>query len=89
MTPIGGDAPTSDAPASNGEEPIKVPFERDLAQLFAAWSASTSERSIGAFSLFLERTTGVGLSQVLTDVERRALVDSFGESWLEGLDGGP
>lgn len=66
-------------------------MNRDLKALFEEWAGENPEekKSITAFSLFLERTTGVGLSQILTDAERDWLVDLFGESFLEGLDSGP
>ena len=66
-------------------------MQRDLKALFDTWANENPEekKSITSFSLFLERNTGMGLSEILTDSERDWLVDLFGEAFLEGLDSGP
>lgn len=61
----------------------------DLHQEYVEWSKASGSTSVLEFSDYVFAKTGVMLSQIWTDEERRQLEALYGESVLEGMDSGP
>lgn len=63
----------------------------DLYRIYVEWSETSGRTSFVDFSAYVYTTTGVMLSDVLTDEERETILSWFkgDTALLEGIDSGP